>query len=65
MVLTWEQYAKTRTDAELKAEARAVYSAMKADCFNVRDMMLLSALQEELKIRGYNLTETSELVVTK
>ena len=65
-VITYEQYARSRTNTELKTEARALYSAIyKVDCFNARDMMLLSALQNELHTRGYRLEETSELVITK
>ncbi|MDD2730823.1 MAG: hypothetical protein PHW33_01720 [Candidatus Portnoybacteria bacterium] len=65
-VITYEQYARSRTDMELKAEARAVYSAIyKVDCFNARDMMLLNALQNELHNRGYRLEETNELVIIK
>lgn len=65
-VITYEQYARSRTDTELKTEARSVYSAIyKVDCFNARDMMLLNALQNELHNRGYKLEETSELVITK
>ncbi len=65
-VITYEQYARSRTDMELKAEARAVYSAIyKTECFNPRDMMLLNALQNELHNRGYRLEETSELVIIK
>ncbi len=65
-VITYDQYAKIRTDAELKSEARAMYSAIyKLECYNPRDMVLLTALQNELHNRGYNLEETSELVITK
>jgi hypothetical protein len=65
-VITYETYVKTLTDMELVRKARALYSAIyRVDCFNGRDIALLSALQRELQMRGYKLAETSELVITK
>jgi hypothetical protein len=66
MVITAEQYARMRTDEELIAEARAIYDALyRMECYSVNSDLLLSAMQTELKNRGYTLHETAELIITK
>jgi len=65
-VITFAQYAKTRTDQELITEARALYNSIyRMDNYDVKSWALLEALQNELVKRGYKLQETSELVIIK
>lgn len=65
-VITFGQYAKTRTDQELITEARALYNSIyRMDNYDVKSWALLEALQNELGKRGYKLQETSELVIIK
>ncbi|MFA5376704.1 MAG: hypothetical protein WC455_13230 [Dehalococcoidia bacterium] len=66
MVITLEQYARSRTDMELISEARAIYDALyRLERYSVNNDLLLSALQRELACRGYTFQETAELIITK
>ena len=65
-VITYEQYAKMRTDEELIIEAKAIYSHIfNLPYYIAKGQPLLTALQKELTNRGFNLKETSELLITK
>lgn len=65
-VITYAQYAKTRTDDELITEARALYASIfRMESYSAKSQQLLVALQNELTSRGYKLQETSELIITK
>lgn len=55
---------KEMKDDDLIARVKEAHSAVEADCFSVRDILLVEHGARELELRGYTIDTSSELIIS-
>ena len=65
-MVTAAQCVQDKTDDELIEEYKGLYDVVyNADCFNYRDLTLLSVAGKELEKRGYDISSTDKIRIQK